>query len=99
MSLTTATPPQPFHGPQNLRLLLPPPVDRHVKDAFAQVWQYVVGSVVPASGAAPMSAAEQPKKQYIIPVDSNGAHTSVKPVRHSPGTEQQSLSDWHVCVQ
>jgi hypothetical protein len=27
------------HGPQNLRLLLPPPVDRQVKEAFARVWQ------------------------------------------------------------
>jgi hypothetical protein len=46
-----------------------------------------------------MSAASQPRKQYICPEDSNDAHTSLKPGAHSPGTAQQSVSDWQVWVQ
>jgi hypothetical protein len=67
-----------------------------VKDAFPHRWQYVAGSVVPASGAAAMADESQRRKQYICPDDSNDAHTSLKPVTHSPGTAQQSESDWHV---
>jgi hypothetical protein len=46
-----------------------------------------------------MSAAAQLRKQYVCAVDSNDAHTSLKPLGHSPATLQQSASDWHVCVQ
>jgi len=82
-----------------LRFALPPPVERQLNEAFAQRWQKVSGSVVPASGAAAMSDASQLRKQYICPDDSKDAHTSSNPATHSPGTVQQSASDWHVCVQ
>jgi hypothetical protein len=88
-----------LYGPQNLRFALPPPVERQLNEAFAQRWQKELGSVVPASGAAAMSDASQPRKQYICPDDSKDAQTSLKPARHSPGTAQQLASDWHVCVQ
>ncbi len=48
---------------------------------------------------AAMSAGSQLKKQYVVGVDSNGAHTSLYPLLHSPLTAQQSLSLEHVCVQ
>lgn len=50
-------------GAQNFWFWLPPPVERHVNVDPAQSWQYVVGSVVPAAGAAAMSAAAQLRKQ------------------------------------
>jgi hypothetical protein len=46
-----------------------------------------------------MSAAAQLRKQYIGPADSKEAQTSLNPLRHSPGTAQQSASDWQVWVQ
>jgi hypothetical protein len=70
-----------------------------VKVAFAQRWQNVAGSVVPASETAAMSDEEQLRKQYVWPEDSNDAHTSFSPDGHSPATAQQSASVWHVCVQ
>jgi hypothetical protein len=76
-----------------LRFVLPPPVERQLNEAFAQRWQNVSGSVVPASGAAAMSDASQLRKQYICPDDSKDAHTSLKPAMHAPGTEQQLASD------
>jgi hypothetical protein len=71
-------------------LALPPPVDRHVNDAFAQRWQYAVESVIPESE---MSEDAQLRKQYIFPDDSNEAQTSGSAFGHSPGTAQQSASD------
>jgi hypothetical protein len=70
-----------------------------VEAGLAHRWQYVVGSVVPASGDPAMSNASQLRKQYICPVDSNGAQTSLKPALHSPGMAQQSASPLQVCVQ
>jgi hypothetical protein len=55
--------------------------------------------VVPASGAEARADESQLKKQYFGAVDSNDAQTCAKPVRHSPGTAQQSASDWQVCEQ
>jgi hypothetical protein len=46
-----------------------------------------------------MSFGSQLRKQYICPVDSKEAHTSLKPGVHSPGTAQQSASVVHVWVQ
>lgn len=86
-------------GPQNFWFALPPPVERHVNVGFANDWQYAVGSVVPPFGAAAIAVEEQLRKQYVWGADSSGAHTSVKPEGHSPGTAQQSLSEVHVCVQ
>jgi len=53
----------------------------------------VFGSVVPASGAEATTEESQLKKQYFCAVDSNDAQTCPKPVKHSPGTAQQSASD------
>jgi hypothetical protein len=88
-----------LQGPQNFRLALPPPVERHVKLLLAHDEQNVLGSAVPASGAAAMSALSQLRKQYMAPVDSYDAQTSLNPVMHSPGVAQQSASVVHVCVQ
>jgi hypothetical protein len=73
-------------------------VDRQVDDGPAQCWQKAFGSVMPASLDARSEAAHA-TKQYIWPLDSNDAQTSLKLPRHSPGTVQQSASDWQVWVQ
>jgi hypothetical protein len=73
-------------------------VDRQVAIGPAQCWQKAFGSAMPASLDA-MSDGEQATKQYIGLVDSKEAQTSLKLPRHSPGTAQQSVSDWQVWVQ
>jgi hypothetical protein len=55
--------------------------------------------VVPPFGAAAIADDEQLRTQYVWAADWTGAHTSVNPPGHSPGTAQQSLSEVHVCVQ
>jgi hypothetical protein len=70
-----------------------------VNVGFANVLQYVAGSVVPPFGAAAIEDEEQLKTQYVWDADWTGAHTSANPAGHSPGTAQQSLSAVHVCVQ
>ena len=55
------------HGPQNFLLFAPPPVDRHVNEAFPYFWQNALGSVVPPS--AGMFALSQLKKQYVCGAD------------------------------
>jgi hypothetical protein len=80
-------------------LLLPPPVDRQVNVGFAQSWQNVDGSMVPASTSAASDAGSHARKQYVWPEDSNDAQVSLNPAGHSPGTLQQSASEVQVCVQ
>jgi hypothetical protein len=77
-------------------LFEPPPVERQMKAAFAYFWQKVVES---ASPEAVTVSSSQLRKHSIIPVDSNGAHTSANASGHSPGIAQQSLSASHRCVQ
>jgi hypothetical protein len=89
--------PAPGQGPQNFLLFAPPPVERHVKLGFANCWQNVVGSVVPA--LAGMFAESQLRKQYVCGADWSGAQISLKPEGHSPGTAQQSASLWQACEQ
>jgi hypothetical protein len=59
------------------------------------VWQNASASVTPASPGT----LSQLKKQYFMFVDSKGEHTCGYPVRHSPGTAQQSASVEQTWVQ
>jgi hypothetical protein len=91
----TATP-QARQGTHTFRFCDPPPLERHEKALLAFEAQKLFAS--PPSATA-ITVLSQLKKQIFCPVDSNGEHTCGKPVLHSPGTAQQSLSVWHVCVQ
>ena len=87
---------EPPQGTHTFRFCEPPPLERQEKALFAFEAQKLVAS--PAS-TPETTALSQLKKHIFCPVDSKGEHTCGKPVLHSPGTAQQSLSVVHVWVQ